>query len=158
MCFPQKQLKKDSSQKGEQLPQQQQQHSGKKKGPLMKGNAANVVKQEKEHGSQYSGFITKPEVEHVELKDGKKRPKVLHMPSHRGPKIRYNSLHKWNRTSTSDSTIKNYNVQWPSHYSSGNVIKGNNPWYNPWNRRKCPAGKRERSLLSLRNPAWTGNR
>ncbi|XP_016099306.1 RNA-binding protein 28-like [Sinocyclocheilus grahami] len=82
-----KQLKKGSSQKGEQLPQQQQ-HSGKKKGPLRKGNAANVVKQEKEQGSQYSGFMTKPEVEHVELKDGKKRPKVLHMPSHRGPKIR----------------------------------------------------------------------
>ncbi|XP_016322125.1 RNA-binding protein 28-like [Sinocyclocheilus anshuiensis] len=80
-----KQLKKGSSQKGEQLPQQ---HSGKKKGPLRKGNAANVVKQEKEQGSQYSGFMTKPEVEHVELKDGKKRPKVLHMPSHRGPKIR----------------------------------------------------------------------
>uniref|UniRef100_A0A673LK48 RRM domain-containing protein n=1 Tax=Sinocyclocheilus rhinocerous TaxID=307959 RepID=A0A673LK48_9TELE len=71
----------------EQLPQQQQ-HSGKKKGPLRKGNAANVVKQEKEQGSQYSGFMTKPEVEHVEMKDGKKRPKVLHMPSHRGPKIR----------------------------------------------------------------------
>uniref|UniRef100_A0A671S1K8 RNA-binding protein 28-like n=1 Tax=Sinocyclocheilus anshuiensis TaxID=1608454 RepID=A0A671S1K8_9TELE len=80
-----KQLKKGSSQKGEQP--QQQQHSGKKKGPLRKENAANVVKQ-KEQGSQYSGFMSKPEVEHVELKDGKKRPKVLHMPSHRGPKIR----------------------------------------------------------------------
>uniref|UniRef100_A0A8C1AR05 RNA binding motif protein 28 n=1 Tax=Cyprinus carpio carpio TaxID=630221 RepID=A0A8C1AR05_CYPCA len=57
-------------------------------GPLSKANAANVVKQEKEQGRQYSGFMTKPEVEHVELKDGKKRPKVLHMPSHRGPKIR----------------------------------------------------------------------
>lgn len=85
-----KQLKKCNSQKVEQLPQQQQQqqHSGKKKGPLRKGNAANVVKPEKEQGSQYTGFITKPEVEHVELKDGKKRPKVLNMPSHRGPKIR----------------------------------------------------------------------
>ncbi|XP_059362756.1 RNA-binding protein 28 isoform X1 [Carassius carassius] len=82
-----KQLKKGSSQKGEQLPQQQQQHSGMK-GPLSKGNSADVVKQEKEQGSQYSGFMTKPEVEHVELEDGKKRPKVLHMPSHRGPKIR----------------------------------------------------------------------
>ncbi len=106
MCFPQKQLKKCNIQKVEQLPQQQQQHSGKKKGPLRKGNAANVVKPEKEQGGQYTGFITKPEVEHVELKDGKKRPKVLNMPSHRGPKIRYNSLHKWNRTSTIDSTIK----------------------------------------------------
>ncbi|XP_059421219.1 RNA-binding protein 28-like [Carassius carassius] len=78
-----KQLKKTSSQKGEQPPQQ---HS-EKKGPLRKENTANVVKQ-KDQGSQYSGFITKPEVEHVELKDGKKRAKVLHMPSHRGPKIR----------------------------------------------------------------------
>uniref|UniRef100_A0A672PZB3 RRM domain-containing protein n=1 Tax=Sinocyclocheilus grahami TaxID=75366 RepID=A0A672PZB3_SINGR len=76
-----KQLKKQQQQ------QQQQQHSGKKKGPLRKENAANVVKQ-KDQGSQYSGFMSKPEVEHVELKDGKKRPKVLHMPSHRGPKIR----------------------------------------------------------------------
>uniref|UniRef100_A0A8C1I834 RNA binding motif protein 28 n=1 Tax=Cyprinus carpio TaxID=7962 RepID=A0A8C1I834_CYPCA len=82
-----KQLKKGSSQKGEQLPQLQQ-HSGKKTGPLSKANAANVVKQEKEQEREYSGFMTKPEVEHVELKDGKKRPKVLHMPSHRGPKIR----------------------------------------------------------------------
>lgn len=73
---------------------QQQQHSGKKKGPLKKGNAANAFKQEKEQGNQYSGFKTKPEVEHVELQDGKKRLKVLHMPSHKGPKIRYNSLHK----------------------------------------------------------------
>uniref|UniRef100_A0A8C1GDB7 RNA binding motif protein 28 n=1 Tax=Cyprinus carpio TaxID=7962 RepID=A0A8C1GDB7_CYPCA len=71
----------------EQLPQLQQ-HSGKKTGPLSKANAANVVKQEKEQEREYSGFMTKPEVEHVELKDGKKRPKVLHMPSHRGPKIR----------------------------------------------------------------------
>ncbi|KAK2894537.1 hypothetical protein Q8A67_011766 [Cirrhinus molitorella] len=83
-----KQLKKGRSQKGEQSQTQQQQHSGKKKGPLRKGNAANVVNQEKKQGSQYSGFMTKAEVEHVELKDGKKRQKVLHMPSHRGPKIR----------------------------------------------------------------------
>lgn len=37
----------------------------------------------------FSGFRTKPEVEHVELEDGKKRQKVLPMPSHRGPKIRH---------------------------------------------------------------------
>ncbi|XP_052008898.1 RNA-binding protein 28 [Xyrauchen texanus] len=57
-------------------------------GPVRKGNTVNVAKQEKAHGSQYTGFMTKPEVEHVELQDGKKRQKVLHMPSHRGPKIR----------------------------------------------------------------------
>ncbi|KPP63601.1 RNA-binding protein 28-like [Scleropages formosus] len=38
---------------------------------------------------QFSGFRTTAEVEEVELPDGKKRKKVLHLPSHRGPKIRY---------------------------------------------------------------------
>ncbi|XP_069567255.1 RNA-binding protein 28 isoform X1 [Brachyistius frenatus] len=37
---------------------------------------------------RYSGFQTKPEVEHVDLQNGKKRKKVLLFPSHRGPKIR----------------------------------------------------------------------
>ncbi|MBN3322891.1 RBM28 protein, partial [Atractosteus spatula] len=36
----------------------------------------------------WSGFQTKPEVEEVELEDGKKRRKILDLPSHRGPKIR----------------------------------------------------------------------
>ncbi|XP_045711707.1 RNA-binding protein 28 isoform X2 [Phyllostomus hastatus] len=38
--------------------------------------------------ASWSGFQTKAEVEHVELPDGKKRRKVLALPSHRGPKIR----------------------------------------------------------------------
>uniref|UniRef100_A0A4W4F8Z2 RNA-binding protein 28 n=1 Tax=Electrophorus electricus TaxID=8005 RepID=A0A4W4F8Z2_ELEEL len=37
----------------------------------------------------YSGFRTTHEVKHVELDDGRKRQKVLPMPSHRGPKIRH---------------------------------------------------------------------
>ncbi|KAM8973416.1 RNA-binding protein 28 isoform 2-T2 [Pelodytes ibericus] len=37
---------------------------------------------------QWSGFKTKEEVEKEELPDGKKRRKVLPMPSHKGPKIR----------------------------------------------------------------------
>ncbi|KAM7003429.1 LOW QUALITY PROTEIN: RNA-binding protein 28 [Tautogolabrus adspersus] len=37
---------------------------------------------------KYSGFETQPEVEHVNLENGKKRKKVLHFPSHHGPKIR----------------------------------------------------------------------
>ncbi|XP_048465940.1 RNA-binding protein 28-like [Rhincodon typus] len=36
----------------------------------------------------WSGFCTTPEVEEVELANGKKRKKVLPLPSHRGPKIR----------------------------------------------------------------------
>ncbi|XP_056621882.1 RNA-binding protein 28 isoform X2 [Triplophysa dalaica] len=52
------------------------------------GIMGNVGKQEKAQGSKYSGFMTQPEVEHVDLPDGKKRQKVLPMPSHSGPKIR----------------------------------------------------------------------
>uniref|UniRef100_A0A665V0Z9 RNA-binding protein 28 n=1 Tax=Echeneis naucrates TaxID=173247 RepID=A0A665V0Z9_ECHNA len=44
-------------------------------------------KNQKKDG-HFSGFQTNPEVEHVNLENGKKRKKVLHMPSHRGPKIR----------------------------------------------------------------------
>lgn len=38
--------------------------------------------------TSWSGFQTKEEIEKEELPDGKKRNKVLHLPSHRGPKIR----------------------------------------------------------------------
>ncbi|MGH0151631.1 UNVERIFIED_CONTAM: hypothetical protein FKN15_048139 [Acipenser sinensis] len=39
-------------------------------------------------GKSWSGFVTKPGVEVEELPSGKKRKKVLPLPSHRGPKIR----------------------------------------------------------------------
>uniref|UniRef100_A0A8C6WHD1 RNA-binding protein 28 n=1 Tax=Neogobius melanostomus TaxID=47308 RepID=A0A8C6WHD1_9GOBI len=45
-------------------------------------------RQEEPNKQYFSGFQTTPEVEHVDLENGKKRKKVLHMPSHRGPKIR----------------------------------------------------------------------
>ncbi|XP_045420159.1 RNA-binding protein 28 isoform X1 [Lemur catta] len=38
--------------------------------------------------TSWTGFQTRAEVEQVELPDGKKRRKVLVLPSHRGPKIR----------------------------------------------------------------------
>ncbi|XP_025071216.1 RNA-binding protein 28 [Alligator sinensis] len=41
-----------------------------------------------EAAASWSGFQTKAEVEQVELPDGRKRRKVLALPSHRGPKIR----------------------------------------------------------------------
>ncbi|XP_078139213.1 RNA-binding protein 28 isoform X2 [Centroberyx gerrardi] len=44
--------------------------------------------QNQKQGRYFSGFQTNPEVEHVDLEDGKKRKKVLPFPSHRGPKIR----------------------------------------------------------------------
>ncbi|XP_039099617.1 RNA-binding protein 28 [Hyaena hyaena] len=42
----------------------------------------------KECSTSWTGFQTKAEVEQMELPDGKKRRKVLVLPSHRGPKIR----------------------------------------------------------------------
>ncbi|XP_025785539.1 RNA-binding protein 28 isoform X2 [Puma concolor] len=42
----------------------------------------------KVHSTSWTGFQTKAEVEQVELPDGRKRRKVLVLPSHRGPKIR----------------------------------------------------------------------
>lgn len=47
--------------------------------PKQKGKAGST---------NWMGFQTKEEVEQVELPDGKKRRKVLALPSHRGPKIR----------------------------------------------------------------------
>uniref|UniRef100_A0A671YES0 RNA-binding protein 28 n=1 Tax=Sparus aurata TaxID=8175 RepID=A0A671YES0_SPAAU len=44
--------------------------------------------QQQKKDERYSGFMTNPEVEHVDLEHGKKRRKVLAFPSHRGPKIR----------------------------------------------------------------------
>lgn len=49
---------------------------------------ASPERQGKVGSTSWSGFQTKAEVEHVELPDGKKRRKVLALPSHRGPKIR----------------------------------------------------------------------
>jgi len=38
--------------------------------------------------NRHAGFQSNPEVEHVDLANGKKRRKILAFPSHRGPKIR----------------------------------------------------------------------
>ncbi|CAH6778365.1 RNA-binding protein 28 [Phodopus roborovskii] len=70
----QKELGKDKKQKAVSPTQNQSQASGEQKG--------------KARPTSWTGFQTKAEVEHVELPDGKKRRKVLALPSHRGPKIR----------------------------------------------------------------------
>ena len=51
-----------------------------------------VPPQQQKKDKRYSGFMTNPEVEHIDLEHGKKRRKVLAFPSHRGPKIRYSLL------------------------------------------------------------------
>ncbi|XP_036905167.1 RNA-binding protein 28 [Sturnira hondurensis] len=68
-------LGKDQQQKAAQNHTEEQ----SKASPERKGKVGSV---------SWSGFQTKAEVEHVELPDGKKRRKVLALPSHRGPKIR----------------------------------------------------------------------
>ncbi|XP_040199149.1 RNA-binding protein 28 [Rana temporaria] len=50
--------------------------------------AAETQEEKPSRPVSWSGFKTKEELEHEELEDGKKRRKVLHMPSHSGPKIR----------------------------------------------------------------------
>ncbi|KAK5612118.1 hypothetical protein CRENBAI_026151 [Crenichthys baileyi] len=72
------------------------------KRPKKVGNEAQSSSQAtgKEKGTTYgqkeifSGFQTKPEVEHIDLKNGKKRKKVLPLPSRRGPKIRMRDKEK----------------------------------------------------------------
>ncbi|CAL8263648.1 unnamed protein product [Merluccius merluccius] len=55
--------------------------------PNAKPGAANAQPDPQE-ARLFSGFQTQPEVEYVELEDGKKKRKTLPFPSHRGPKIR----------------------------------------------------------------------
>uniref|UniRef100_A0AAY4CYD2 RNA-binding protein 28 n=1 Tax=Denticeps clupeoides TaxID=299321 RepID=A0AAY4CYD2_9TELE len=66
----------------------QQQKPAKGKTPLRETSGTETK------GGNYSGFRTKPEAEQVELEDGKRRQKVLPLPSKRGPKIRYGSTAK----------------------------------------------------------------
>ncbi|XP_022437559.1 RNA-binding protein 28 isoform X2 [Delphinapterus leucas] len=78
---------------GEQ-PQQEQPELGKKQqqktaqNHMHQQSKAPMEQKEKAGSVSWTGFQTKAEVEHVELSDGKKRRKVLVLPSHRGPKIR----------------------------------------------------------------------
>ncbi|XP_060779605.1 RNA-binding protein 28 [Neoarius graeffei] len=70
---------------------QHQQRSPKKASAAVQQSGGAQKGSEKKRGalsSHYSGFKTTPEVEHVELGDGRKRQKILPMPSHIGPKIR----------------------------------------------------------------------
>ncbi|XP_034391455.1 RNA-binding protein 28 [Cyclopterus lumpus] len=76
----------------------QPQTVGEGKGPSKGGNKAqssseqtineSAPVQTQEQRNRYFGFQTKPEFEHVNLENGKKRRKILNFPSHRGPKIR----------------------------------------------------------------------
>ncbi|KAL2093703.1 hypothetical protein ACEWY4_011015 [Coilia grayii] len=91
---PQQQQQQKSKQ-GQQQPQQQ------KSKPNQQQQQKSALKRKAEEeqqealagseatSSHYSGFRTTPEVEQVELADGKKRRKVLPLPKKRGPKIRH---------------------------------------------------------------------
>ncbi|XP_054419863.1 RNA-binding protein 28 [Pteronotus mesoamericanus] len=75
----QRELRKGQKQKADQNHTREQSQAS----PEQKGKEKGKV-----GSTSWSGFQTKAEVEHVELPDGKKRRKVLALPSHRGPKIR----------------------------------------------------------------------
>lgn len=75
---PQKEQKEVGKDKQQKVVQSATQDQSKAPGE-QKGKAGST---------SWSGFQTKAEVEQVELPDGKKRRKVLALPSHRGPKIR----------------------------------------------------------------------
>ncbi|XP_062860354.1 RNA-binding protein 28 isoform X2 [Trichomycterus rosablanca] len=81
-----KQVNKNSNQK-EGNSESQQKSPKKNKAAVQQPNRSGNSSEQTPSG-HYSGFRTTPEVEHVELQDGKKRQKVLPMPSHKGPKIR----------------------------------------------------------------------
>ncbi|KAM6152128.1 RNA-binding protein 28 [Erethizon dorsatum] len=75
---PQKQ-KKEPVKKKQQKAAQNHTQDQSKAPPGQKGKVGST---------SWAGFQTKAEIEQVELPDGKKRRKVLALPSHRGPKIR----------------------------------------------------------------------
>lgn len=89
----QRSLQKMGSKPGTSKPQKEQKELGKEQ---QRAAQSATQEQSKASGEQkgkagptsWAGFQTKAEVEHVELPDGKKRRKVLALPSHRGPKIR----------------------------------------------------------------------
>uniref|UniRef100_A0A8B9HEA9 RNA binding motif protein 28 n=1 Tax=Astyanax mexicanus TaxID=7994 RepID=A0A8B9HEA9_ASTMX len=81
-------LKAMRQQKSKEKPKPKQKKSPGKNKPA--GTKSDHRQQNKgAQSGHFSGFRTKAEVEHVEMEDGKKRQKVLPMPSHRGPKIRH---------------------------------------------------------------------
>ncbi|XP_039617383.1 RNA-binding protein 28 [Polypterus senegalus] len=59
-----------------------------KRQPLTTQSKPSDSLEEKHVQKSWSGFITKSELEEDELPNGKKRKKVLPLPSHRGPKVR----------------------------------------------------------------------
>ncbi|KAL7401844.1 hypothetical protein ABVT39_005325 [Epinephelus coioides] len=81
--------------KGGAKPQSQTAGAGRE--PRKGGNKAQssseqtgerALSQSQKQGRRHMGFQTTPEVEHVDLENGKKRKKILPFPSHRGPKNR----------------------------------------------------------------------
>ncbi|XP_035521368.1 RNA-binding protein 28 isoform X2 [Morone saxatilis] len=91
-----KEFSRNQSFKGGAKPQSQTAQHGK--GPWKGGNKAESSSEQagkeraappqRQRQNKYFGFQTRPEVEHVNLENGKKRRAVLALPSHRGPKIR----------------------------------------------------------------------
>ncbi|XP_038176610.1 RNA-binding protein 28 [Arvicola amphibius] len=89
----QRSLQKMESKPVTSKPQKEQKEHGKDKqqkvvSPAQDQSQASGEQKGNGRPTSWTGFQTKAEVEQVELPDGKKRRKVLALPSHRGPKIR----------------------------------------------------------------------
>ncbi|XP_052029295.1 RNA-binding protein 28 [Apodemus sylvaticus] len=90
----QRSLQKMGSKPVSSKPQKEQKEVGKDKQQKAVQSAAQDLSEKpgrqtgRGGSTAWTGFQTKAEVEQVELPDGKKRRKVLALPSHRGPKIR----------------------------------------------------------------------
>uniref|UniRef100_A0A8C6QNW5 RNA-binding protein 28 n=1 Tax=Nannospalax galili TaxID=1026970 RepID=A0A8C6QNW5_NANGA len=78
------------------------------------------AKQKGKAGSTWTGFQTKAEVEQVELPDGKKRRKVLALPSHRGPKIRGGEGKKERKETKKNCLMSPFFSQAPRKKAKGN--------------------------------------
>ncbi|XP_042563326.1 RNA-binding protein 28 isoform X2 [Clupea harengus] len=98
---PQQQQQQKPKQPQQQHQQQQQQ---KPKQPQQQQSNPEKMEAVESTNSHHSGFKTTPEVEQVELADGKKRRKVLPLPSKRGPKIR--ARDKGKRPPVQPKTVK----------------------------------------------------
>lgn len=91
-CFMQQKVKSkpSASEPQQKQPELRKDHQRKTAQNHTKAQSKASLEQKGKAGCiSWTGFQTKAEVEQVELPDGKKRRKVLVLPSHRGPKIRW---------------------------------------------------------------------
>lgn len=152
-CFVQQKMKSKSTtgeaqQEQPELREDQQQKAAQnhtreqsKAPPGQKGKAGSV---------SWAGFQTKAEVEQVELPDGKKRRKVLALPSHRGPKVRWDAGWRIDRDGFWEGLFLLFSSSWLLFGCQGCLVlcpsqstsRGVNPGPHGSQNRTCRGGLR----------------